>query len=123
MAIGPDDLREEDLLREAQAVIRPLPAREPRAGFAAMVALNARDRRGSSFAGWLRWSFGGLAVAGAAAIAEAPAMTAPLNSEEVALAQRLALYQYLAVGQDQPGVHGNAALIERHHPGTGAQPC
>src|SRR2546423_14346126 len=77
MAIGPDDLREEDLLREAQAVIRPLPAREPRAGFAAMVALNARDRRGSSFAGWLRWSFGGLAVAGAAAVAGAPALPAP----------------------------------------------
>src|SRR2546423_14486140 len=88
MAIGPDDLREEDLLREAQAVIRPLPAREPRAGFAAMVALNARDRRGSSFAGWLRWSFGGLAVAGAAAGAGGPAVPAPPRPGEGALGPR-----------------------------------
>src|SRR2546423_14200730 len=101
MASGRDDLREEDLLREAQAVIRPLPAREPRAGFAAMVALNARDRRGSSFAGWLRWSFGGLAVAGAAAIAVALALPAPRHSEEVALAQRLDLYEDLSVVQNQ----------------------
>jgi len=113
MAIGPDDLREEDLLREAQAVIRPLPAREPRAGFAAMVALNARDRRGSSFAGWLRWSFGGLAVAGAAAVAVALALPAPRH-EEIALAQRLDLYEDLSVVQNQQALEDMDVVAVLH---------
>src|SRR3954451_19543554 len=111
MATGPDDLRDEDLMRDAQAVIRPLPAREPRAGFAAMVALNARDRRGSAYAGWLRWSFGGLALAGAAAAAVLIAQPAPRH-DEVALAQRLDLYEDLSVVQNQQALEDLDVVLE-----------
>jgi anti-sigma-K factor RskA len=91
---------EDELLREARAVLPPLPEREPRAGFAAMVALNARDRR-RPFASWLRWSFGGLAVAGAAAVALAVAMPPAHREDDVVLAQRLELFEDLSVVQNQ----------------------
>ena len=113
MATRPDDMRDEDLMREAQAVIRPLPAREPRAGFAAMVALNARDRRASSFAGWMRWSLGGLAVAGAAAVAMFVAQPAPRH-DELALAQRLDLYEDLSVVQNQQALEDMDVVLELH---------
>ena len=102
MATGPRILDEDDLLREAQAVIRPLPAREPRAGFAAMVALNARDGRRRAFAGWARWALGGLAFGGVAALAVALAVpaTGPRHDDAL-LAQRLDLYEDLAVVQNQ----------------------
>ena len=44
---------EEELLAEARQVIEPLSPVEPRAGFAAMVALNARDRLVSNITGHL----------------------------------------------------------------------
>jgi hypothetical protein len=101
MATGPENLDESALLREAQAVIRPLAPREPRAGFAAMVALNARDARRSSFGAWLRWTFGGLALAGVAALAVGVAMPSPRHDDEAMLAQRLDLFEDLAVVQNQ----------------------
>jgi hypothetical protein len=99
MTMEPRIPDEAELLREARAIMPPLPAREPRVGFAPMVALNARDRR-HGFASWLRWSLGGLAVAGAAALAVAIALPAPHHEDEM-LAQRLDLYQDLAVVQNQ----------------------
>jgi len=92
---------ERDLLAAARAVLAPLAPRDPRAGFAAMVALNARDRRQPAFASWLRWSFGGLAVAGAAALAVVVAMPAAHHNDELVLAQRLDLYEDMAVVQNQ----------------------
>lgn len=93
----PDD---DQLLREARALLPPLSGREPRAGFAAMVALNARDRR-RPFAAWLRWSLSGLAVAGVAAVALAVAMPPAHHEEDVVLAQRLELFEDLTVVQNQ----------------------
>ncbi len=93
----PDD---EELLREARTLLPPLPVREPRAGFAAMVALTARDQR-RPFAAWLRWSLSGLAVAGVAAVALAVAMPPPHREDDVMLAQRLELFEDLAVVQNQ----------------------
>ena len=94
----PDDAT---LLAEGRAVMPPLPDREPRAGFAAMVALNAQERRGSSFAAWLRWSFGGLAVAGAAAVAVLLAMPSRPQHEDLMVAQRLDLFEDMTVVQNQ----------------------
>jgi hypothetical protein len=96
-----DQFEEDALLREARGIMPPLASREPRIGFAAMVALNARDRRFPKFAGWLRWSFGGLALAGAAAVALALAMPPPHHEEDVVLAQRLELLEDLSVVQNQ----------------------
>src|SRR6267143_1181945 len=58
----PQCREERDLLAVAAALISPLPPREPRAGFAAMVALNARDLQ-TPFHRWLRWSLGGVGAA------------------------------------------------------------
>jgi hypothetical protein len=93
---------EEALLREARQVVPPLPAFEPRAGFAASVALAARDQRiGDRFGvRWLRWAAGGLAVAGVAAGALVMARPHPAPSE-LLLAQRLDLYEDMAVLQHQ----------------------
>src|SRR5207245_1884096 len=92
---------ERDLLAAAAALIPPLPPREPRAGFAAMVALNAHDRR-EPFVRWLRWSLGGVVAAGVAAVAAAVLIPAALplqRSEEMRIAQRLDLFEDLAVVQ------------------------
>ena len=90
---------ERDLLAAAAPLISPMPPREPRPGFAAMVALNARDRR-RPFVRWRRWSLGGVA-AGMAALAAAILIPAapPQRSEEVRIAQRLDLFEDLAVVQ------------------------
>ncbi len=97
-----DQLDDEALLREARKVVPPLPDFEPRAGFAASVALAARDQRlgaGFSFLP-LRWAFGGLAMAGVAA--GALVLLRPHQPpSELLLAQRLDLYQDLAVLQHQ----------------------
>ncbi|HYY52485.1 MAG TPA: zf-HC2 domain-containing protein [Myxococcales bacterium] len=98
----PDCREERDLLAAARMVIAPLPAREPRVGFAPTVALNARDQRGAPFLRWLRWSFGGVAAAGAAAVAAAllvPATPASPRGDDVRIAQRLELFEDLAVVQ------------------------
>ena len=101
MATGrqlPDD---ETLLAEARAIMPPLPDREPRAGFAAMVAQTARDRRVSPFGAWLRWSLGGLAVAGVAAAAALIAVPQRPHQDEVIVAQRLDLFEDMTVVQNQ----------------------
>ncbi|MGZ6125539.1 MAG: zf-HC2 domain-containing protein [Myxococcales bacterium] len=95
---------ERDLLLSARPLIAPLPAREPRAGFAASVALGARDRRANAFARWLRWAFGGVAAAGAAAVAAAilvPMQSGAGRGDEVRIAQRLELFEDLAVLQNR----------------------
>jgi hypothetical protein len=101
MATGRNISNEETLLTEARAIMPPLPAREPRAGFAAMVASTARERRGSSFAAWLRWSFGGLAVAGVAAAAVLIALPSRPRQDDVMVAQRLDLFEDMTVVQNQ----------------------
>src|SRR3989442_12363726 len=84
----PQCREERDLLAVAAALISPLPPREPRAGFAAMVALNARDRH-TPFHRWLRWSLGGVAAAGVAAGGAASLVPAarPQRSGEVRVAR------------------------------------
>ena|SRR5690349_3992974 len=93
---------ERDLLASARSLLLPLPPMEPRAGFAVQVALNARDLRRSPFESWLRWSVGGIATAAAAAVLVA-VLPAPRQgaSDELKLAQRLELYEDLAVVQNQ----------------------
>lgn len=93
-----DEMSDAELLREAREVVPPLPPFEPRAGFAASVALAARDQR-PGFHG-LRWIFGGVAVAGVAAAALLIARPQPRPSE-LLLAQRLDLYEDLGVLQHQ----------------------
>ncbi|HEY6909379.1 MAG TPA: zf-HC2 domain-containing protein [Myxococcales bacterium] len=98
-----DACREErDLLLEARALLLPLPATEPRAGFAARVALDARNPMVSPFDRWVRWTAGGLATAAAAAVLVA-VLPGPRQSggEELKLAQRLDLYEDLAVLQNE----------------------
>jgi anti-sigma factor RsiW len=93
---------ERDLIASARALLPPLPELEPRAGFAARVALNARDPRPSPFQSWVRWTAGGLATAAAAALLVA-VLPAPRQAggDELKLAQRLELYEDLAVLQNQ----------------------
>jgi anti-sigma factor RsiW len=95
---------ERDLLVSARGLIDPLPAREPRVGFAVATALAARDRRVRPFSRWLRWASGGVAAAGIAAAAAAvliPAHTGALRGDEVKIAQRLDLFEDLGVLQNR----------------------
>jgi Putative zinc-finger len=91
---------ERDLLAAGLGVVAPLHDLEPRVGFAATVALNARDSR-RPFAQWLRYSLGGLAVASAAAVAVALAVPARHPSEDLIVAQRLDLFEDMTVMQNQ----------------------
>ncbi len=107
----PDD---EALLAEGRAVLPPLPDREPRAGFAAMVAQNAAVRQ-HRFAAWLRWSFGGLAVAGAAAAAVLLAMPSrPVQRDDLMVAQRLDLFEDMTVVQNQQALEDLDVVMELH---------
>src|SRR6266404_3330303 len=89
---------ERDLLASARSVLQPLPPAEPRTGFAAKVAFNARDRRGSPLARWLRWMVGGACVA-TATVAAAIVLTARLDphGDNAVIAQRLDLFEDLAL--------------------------
>jgi putative zinc finger protein len=93
---------ERDLLASALALLPPLPEAEPRAGFAVRVALDALSPRVSPLQLWLRWTAGGLATAAAAAVLVA-LLPAPRQAggDELKLAQRLELYEDLAVLQNQ----------------------
>ena len=93
-----DPMDDEVLLREARQVMPALSAVEPRAGFAASVALAARDQRLGSGFRWLRWAAGGLAVAG---VAGALVLARPRPPPEMMLAQRLDLYEDMGVVQHQ----------------------
>ncbi|HTO98220.1 MAG TPA: zf-HC2 domain-containing protein [Myxococcales bacterium] len=95
---------ERDLLLEAHLSIAPLPVREPRSGFAASVALAARDRRADPFRRWIRWALGGVAAAGIAAVAAVallPGNGLSGRSDDVQVAQRLELFENLDVLQHQ----------------------
>jgi len=102
LAACPGCREERDLLASARALLLPLAPMEPRAGFAARVALDACDLRRSPFESWLRWTVGGIATAAAAAVLVA-VLPAPRQGggEELKLAQRLDLYEDLAVVQNQ----------------------
>lgn len=104
LAACPGCREERDLLLSARGLLAPLPAPEPRIGFAAQVALAARDRRPQAFAHWLRWTFGGVAAAGvaaAAAVLLVPSRPALQRGDEVKIAQRLDLFEDLAVLQNR----------------------
>jgi predicted anti-sigma-YlaC factor YlaD len=93
---------ERDLLASARPVVPPLPPLDPRAGFAAKVAFNARDRRGSPMGRWLRWMVGGACVA-TATFAAALLLTGRMDprGDSAVLAQRLDLFEDLAVLQNR----------------------
>jgi anti-sigma factor RsiW len=112
---------ERDLLAAALSIMRPLPAFEPRAGFAARVALNARDTR-APFAQWLRFSLGGLAVACAAGLAVVATLPAHRHSDEVMVAQRLDLFEDLAVVQHQQSLEDLEVVEVLHTLGPEARP-
>jgi hypothetical protein len=97
---GIADRAERDLLADGLAVMPRLPPSEPRAGFAAQVAFAARDA-GRPFGQWLRFSLGGLAVASAAAVAVVVAAPPSRHGDELMVAQRLDLFEDLAVVQHQ----------------------
>jgi hypothetical protein len=98
---GPENMDEQELLAEGLRVFPRLPAVEPRAGFATMVALNARDAR-KPFAQWLRFSLGGLALASAAVVALVVATPKPQRApDDLVLAQRLELFEDMTVMQNQ----------------------
>lgn len=103
---------------EARALFGPLPDREPRAGFAATVALAARDRQGAPLLAWLRWSLGGLSLAGAAAVAVVlaqPVVRGPVSgADALVVAQRLDLYEDLPVLQNQEALE-DLDVVEALH--------
>ena len=118
-----DPMDDEVLLREAREVVPTLPALEPRAGFAASVALAARDQRlgaGSGFH-WLRWAAGGLAVAGVAASALVLSRPRP-PPVELMLAQRLDLYEDMAVLQHQEALENLDVVSVLHELQPEGQP-
>jgi hypothetical protein len=108
---------ERDLLLQARSLIPPLAPREPRAGFAATVALAARDRRANAFGRWVRWALGGAAAAGvaaAAAVALLPSGGVSLRGDEVKVAQRLDLYEDLAVLQHREALEDMEVVSVLH---------
>ena len=102
------------LMAEARSVMPPLPAVEPRAGFAAMVALNARDRLSPGFGAWLRYALGGLALAGAAAVAVVVASPGAHRSHDVMVAERLDLLEDMAVVQNQQALEDLEVVTVLH---------
>ena len=101
LAACPRCSEERELLLSARALMPPLAALEPRIGFAPMVALNARDRRVSPFARWVRFSVAGIAVAAAAAVAVMVSARPAQRSEELMVAQRLDLFEDMTVIQNR----------------------
>jgi len=93
---------ERDLLASARSVLQPLPPLDPRAGFAAKVAFEARDRRVPPLGRWLRWVAGGACVA-TATVAAAILLTGRMDprGDNAVLAQRLDLFEDLAVLQNR----------------------
>jgi len=117
------ECREElELLQSARGVFQPLPPVEPRAGFAAMVALQARDLGQNSFAQWLRWAFGGLALAGAAAAALIVALPAAPASREVMIAQRLDLFEDMVLMENQQALEDLEVVAVLHQLQQEARP-
>lgn len=112
---------DEALLREARRLLPALPEQDPRPGFAQRVAARAAEAQGKSWLGSLltapafRWTLSSAAVAGVLAIvavtqARSPEQVRPggeviaqelAAGPELALAQRLDLYEDLSVVQEQ----------------------
>jgi hypothetical protein len=105
---------ERDLLLSARPLIAPLPAMEPRAGFAASVALGARDLRAATFSRWLRWAFAGAAAAGVASAGVALLPAQRSGREEVKIAQRLELFEDLAVLQNRDALENMEVVSVLH---------
>jgi anti-sigma factor RsiW len=116
LAACPACREEHDLLAQGRSLIAPLPRKDPRAGFAATVALAARDGRVSPFAQRLRWSVGGLALAGVAAVAVVVAtpVAPPPRGDELVLAQRLDLFEDMTVMQNQEALEDLDVVAELH---------
>ncbi|HZX96682.1 MAG TPA: zf-HC2 domain-containing protein [Myxococcales bacterium] len=115
LAACPRCREERDLMSPALGLMAPLPPVDPRPGFAARVALAAQDRRPAPLAQWLRWSAGGFVVATAAAVVVAvlPAPQ-PRLGDDVMLAQRLELFEDLAVLQNQQALEDMEVVSVLH---------
>jgi hypothetical protein len=121
LAACPSCREERDLLAAALPILGPVPAFEPRAGFAARVALNARDAR-TPFVQWLRFSLGGLAVACAVGLAVVATLPSHRPADEVMVAQRLELFEDLAVVQHQESLEDLEVVAVLHTLGPEARP-
>ena len=107
---------ERDLLRDGQALLGKLPAREPRVGFAFQVAQAAAAQQHGRASAFWRWTFGGLAGAAVAAgllLAVLPKQRGDgaEGSHELMLAQRLELYEDLGVLQNREALE-NLDVVE-----------
>ena len=125
LAACPQCSEERDLLREATALLSPIQI-EPRQGFAAKVALEARKRRQLSPWGlgrW-RWALGGLTAAclAAAALFVLRPQPAAEPSQELVLAQRLDLYEDMSVMQNQEALEDLEIVSVLHTLTPEAQP-
>jgi hypothetical protein len=138
---GPELPSEAELLREARALLPPVDA-EPRPGFAARVAARAAEQnpRRSLGATWRRWALGGGAVlAGAAALViaalpharpQAPALVAENDPHallrapggELAMAQRLDLYENLTLVQNEDALEEMDVVAVLHELKPEAKP-
>lgn len=108
---------ERDLLRAGLSIVAPLPAGDPRQGFAGRVAAHAAEVRPRPVgAPWWRWAFGGgLATAAVAAGALLLARPAPrAGGDEVVLAQRLDLFEDLNVVQNQDALRDLDVVVVLH---------
>jgi len=104
------------LLEAGTAMVAPLPAVEPRPGFARRVAARAAELRPRPVgAPWWRWVFGGGLAAAAAAAALLIARPGPrANGEELLLAQRLELFEDLSVVQNQDALRDLEVVAVLH---------
>jgi len=93
---------ERDLLREGTSIVPPLPAVEPRVGFATRAAARASELQSRPLGSpWLRWALAGGVAAAAAAAAVLIARPARAPGDEMVVAQRLDLFEDLNVVQNQ----------------------
>jgi anti-sigma factor RsiW len=106
-----------DLLRAGTSIVAPLPAVEPRLGFATRVAARATEQRPRPLgAPWWRWAFGGglaaATVAAAALLIARPVTRA--NGDELMVAQRLELFEDLNVVQNQDALRDLEVVAVLH---------
>ena len=137
----PGAAEDEALLREALCLLPAVPQQEPRPGFAQRVAARAAEAQGRSWLTTLlaepafRWPMSGAAVAGALAlivVARGPVQQAMPGGEvlaqevpagpELALAQRLDLYEDLTVVQDQDALEDLDVVSVLHELQTEGKP-
>jgi hypothetical protein len=107
---------ERDLLRAGMSIVAPLPALEPRTGFAARVAARAGEERPRPLAApWMRWAVvGGVAAAAAAAAVLIARRPARAPGDEMVVAQRLDLYEDLNVVQNQDALRDLEVVAVLH---------